>query len=93
MCIYIYIYIYYIYIHLFIDIYINIHTYIYIDIDKYIVYIHKQICKASYNEKSHLLDIVDDVNSLNIQNEYLLVRFDLINMFSSIDKIFGSRGA
>ena len=54
---------------------------------------HKQICKTSYNEKSHLLDIVDDVNSLNIQNEYLLVRFDLINMFSSIDKIFGSRGA
>ena len=73
--------------------YIYIYTYIYIYIHKYIVYIHKQICKTSYNEKSHLLDIVDDVNSLNIQNEYLLVRFDLINMFSSIDKIFGSRGA
>ena len=61
--------------------------YIYIYI--YIYHIH--ICKNSYKEKSHKLDIVDDVNSLNIQNEFLLVRFDLMNIFPSIDKIFSSK--
>ena len=65
--------------------------YIYIYIYIYISHTHRHICKNSYKEKSHKLDIVDDVNSLNIRNEFLLVRFDLMNILPCIDKIFSSK--
>ena len=32
--------------------------------------------------------IIDDINSLNIQNKFLLLSFDVISMFPSLDKIF-----
>ena len=73
------------------DIYIYIYLYVYTSICIYIYINHIHICKNSYKEKSHKLDIVDDVNSLNIRNEFLLVRFDLMNILPCIDKIFSSK--
>ena len=33
----------------------------------------------------HMLDIIDDLNNLNLHSESILVSFDIINMFPSID--------
>ena len=38
---------------------------------------------------NHMLDIIDDLNNLNLHPESVLVSFDIINMFPSIDNKMG----
>ena len=40
-------------------------------------------------DTNHMLDIVDDLNNLNLHPESVLMSFDIINMFPSIDKKMG----
>ena len=45
---------------------------------------------SKIRQAGHILDIVDDINSLDIRNEFWLVSFDVINIvFFSIDNISG----
>ena len=40
-------------------------------------------------DTSHLLDIIDDLNNIGLPNNSMLVSFDIVNMFPSIDNIKG----
>ena len=40
-------------------------------------------------DTNHMLDIIDDLNNLNLHTESVLVSFDIINMFPSIDNKMG----
>ena len=40
-------------------------------------------------DTSHMLNIIDDLNTEGVQNDDLLVRFDITNMFPSIDNKTG----
>ena len=40
-------------------------------------------------DTNHLLDIIDDLSNLNLHPESVLVSFDVINMFPSIDNKMG----
>ena len=40
-------------------------------------------------DTNHMLDIIDDLNSLNLHPESVLVSFDIINMFPRIDNKMG----
>ena len=40
-------------------------------------------------DTSHLLDIIDDLNNSCIPNDSMLISFDIVNMFPSIDNIKG----
>ena len=40
-------------------------------------------------ETNHMLDIIDDLNNLNLYPESVLVSFDIINMFPTIDDRMG----
>ena len=40
-------------------------------------------------DTNHMLDIIDDLNNLNLHPESVLVSFDIINMFPSIDNKMG----
>ena len=47
---------------------------------------------SKIRQTDHILDTVDDINSLDIPNEFLLVSFGVINIvFSSIDNMSGLR--
>ena len=40
-------------------------------------------------DTNHMLDIIDDLNNLNLHLESVLVSFDIINIFPSIDNKLG----
>ena len=40
-------------------------------------------------DTNHMLDVIDDLNNLNLHPESVLVSFDIINMFASIDNKMG----
>ena len=40
-------------------------------------------------DTSHLLDIIDTINEKGIADEVILVSFDTVNMFLSIDNVKG----
>ena len=40
-------------------------------------------------DTSHLLDIIDTINETGIPDETILVSFDIVNMFPSIDNVKG----
>ena len=40
-------------------------------------------------DTAHMLDIIDELNTKGVQNQDLLVSFDVINMFPSIDNRTG----
>ena len=40
-------------------------------------------------DTNHMLDIIDDLNNLNLHPESVLVSFDIINIFPSIDNKLG----
>ena len=42
---------------------------------------------------NHMLDIIDDLNNLNLHPESVLLNFDIINMFPSIDNKMGINSA
>ena len=44
---------------------------------------------SSTRDTGHILNIVDELNRSNLPSEYLLVGFDIVNMFPRIDNNFG----
>ena len=50
-----------------------------------VLYVIASELPSRIKDTNHMLDIIDDLNNLNLHPESVLVSFDIINMFPSID--------